>query len=148
MNTLNTDTGIVTAALPTDPDDGYIYTPPHKNMIMGSTLVITLHQRDLLIGSATTLSPVINASKKYTLTRVTTKKPLVKFEIIRVIATQYNFDKLQYRDVWGWFGLCSKDSEIILQDNVFKIIRAIPVGANVPDYHIYESIHLELIKGV
>lgn len=145
---LTSDTGIMTIDLPADPEDGDIYTPPNPDLSLGATLVITLHQRDNVIGSASTLAPVMNISKKYTLTRVSVIKPLVKYEIVRVIATQYYFKQLKYADSWGWYGISDEISKQIIRDNTFKIVRAVPLGVNNPSYNIYESLHLELIKGV
>jgi hypothetical protein len=145
---LTSDTGIMTIDLPSDPEDGDIYTPPNPDLSLGATLIITLIQCDKVIGSASTLAPVMNASKKYTLTRISVIKPLVKYDIVRVIATQYYFKQMKYVDVWGWYGICDESSKQIIRDNTFKIVRAVPLGINQPNYNIYESLHLELIKGV
>jgi hypothetical protein len=141
------NTAVIQALLPQDPDNGDVYTVPNGGTVGGSTVIyLYSHKTGELLGTATQLMPIANVSKKYSLTRPSTKRKITKGDLIRVTAKIYPYKSLMFIDGFGWVGKDHDEEAHVLEDFVYQVDLIVSIGVQGSGYYLYEQLCLTRLR--
>lgn len=144
-------TAIMSPMLPEDPEPGCVHTLP-EGQIAGGANVLSVFRWEIdsksgkLIGSTNNLVPVSNVTGKYYTERLSSSQELKKNDVIRIVARQFNFNQITFVEYFGWIGSGVTSIPTTLSDKIYRVLTAIPIGPNTPNFWLYEKVCLEIIN--
>jgi hypothetical protein len=141
------NSALIQALLPQDPDNGDVYVVPNGGTVGGSTVIyLHNHKTGELLGTATQLMPIANVSKKYSITRPSSKRKIAKGDLLRITAAIYPYTSLVFIDGFGWVGKDHGEKGHVLEDFTYQVDLAIPIGTQGVGYYLYEQLCLTRLR--
>ncbi len=142
---INEATAMLPCKVPEDPEPGQVFNLPRGHYAGGATILHVYHKTKL-VGSAPRLIPVINVARKYVLERAALSVPLKRNDIIRVQALQLSFTQVTFVEYVGWVGTKTHKEELVVSDKFYKVLTAVPIGAQGEHFFLYEKVCLNTLE--
>ena len=132
--------------LPDDPTDKQVVEFPEGQVVGGAT-VISVYLKDKLVGSLSSLYPIVNVTRKYSADRLASNTLIKEGDVLRIVGRQYSFNTVIFVQYFGWIGCKPAGEPQVTSDKLYRVIAAIPVGPDdSPDCYLYERVCLDALE--
>lgn len=147
MLPLHEKSSVVEQLLPEDPEDRQVFELPEGQLVGGAT-VVSVYKHGKLVGSLSSLYPIVNVSRKYSGTRLSASTSIQEKDVVRIVGRQYSYNSVIFIQYFGWLGYKATGEPVVVSDKFYKVLAITPAGPEEEpsDFHLYEKVCLEALE--